>query len=86
MSISLTYSKLSPCSSIDVRLHCTALTMHLWQFNSRFFKCCLFYRKISVSFSSTVRDIYILVVMSIDERKEVKKCGLYTNSPVQISH
>ena len=24
--------------------------------------------------------------MSTDERKEVKKCGLYTTSPVQISH
>ena len=41
----------------------STLTMHLWQFNSRFLKCCLFYRKISGSFSSTVRDIYILVVV-----------------------
>ena len=41
----------------------TTLTMQLWQFNSQFLKCCLFYRKISGSFSSTVRDIYILVVV-----------------------
>ena len=47
-------------------LDCTTLTMHLWQFNSRFLKCCLLYRKISGSFLSTVSDIYILVVVQED--------------------
>ena len=48
-------------SSIDVRLHYTY--NDLWQFNRRFSKCCLSYRKISGSFSSTVRDVYVLVVV-----------------------
>ena len=47
-------------------LDCTTLTMHLWQFNSRFLKCFFLYKKISGSFLSTVSDIYILVVVQED--------------------
>ena len=52
-------------SSIDLllMLDYTTLTMQLWQFNRRFSQCCLSYRKISGSFSSTVRDVYILIVV-----------------------
>ena len=57
----------------------TTLTMQLWQFNRRFSQCCLSYRKISGSFSSTVRDVYILVfvqeVMKFDPAPVIRPPG-----------
>ena len=69
----------------------TTLTMQLWQFNSQFLKCCLSYRKISGSFSSTVRDIYILVgvcktrtrylrMADADGKMRIEKCGWKKNA------